>query len=291
MHFWCMKLLIILSFVVGISGCKDNTADDYIREALIFSQNDNSKAAVVALKSALQQAPRSAKARFELGKAQLRLKNFLEASKELSLALEYGYAENQIIPLLAESLARSNAHVALADLTYQVSLLTPAQQLEVGSRKVASLLELSMNDEASVLVNELLLIDISTPYSEIVKGYSFILAKDYQGALNTLKATLERAPYNPDVMSLAARLYVLNGDIDSATKVYESYVNVASDDPQTKFLLIDLLLQQRQFTRAEKYIDELLAISSTNGLLNQLKARARAAANDHVAAKDLQKPP
>ena len=278
--------LLTLVFVFVASGCSENSADDYIGDAVAFSQNNDPKAALVALKNAVQVAPRSAVGRFELGKVHLSLNNFLEATKELSLALEYGYPESDIIPLLAEALGRSGANVALAELEYQSSLLTQPEQLEVGARKIGAMLDLSKEDEASVLVDELLLININSPYKEMVKSYEMVIVKNNIQALGISIAALQRDPYNRDVMILAARLYILVDDIDNAINVYENYVQLAPEDSQTKFLLINLLMQQEQLTRAEKYIDELLSQNNTNGLLNQFKAITRAASNDHEAARN-----
>lgn len=280
------KLLLSLLVVFIITGCSEKGAEDYMQEAAAFSENGDPKAAVVSLKNAVQEAPRLASARFELGKVHLQLSSFDEASKELSRALEYGYSENQVIPLLAEALARSGANVALSDLSYDASLLTPEEQLEVGARKVASLIELEKAPEALVLVEELLTIDAETTYKGMLKGYQLIIAENYVEALNTLKVVLEGDTLNRDVISLTARLYILTGDIENATNLYEEYIAVAQDDIQAKFALVNILMQQNQSERAEKYIDELLEINSNNGMLNQLKATARAAADDNVAAKE-----
>ena len=280
------KLLLSLFFVFVITGCSEKGAEDYMQEAAAFTENGDPKAAVVSLKNAVQESPRLASARFELGKVHLALSSFDEASKELSRALEYGYAENQVIPLLAEALARSGANVALSELSYDASLLTREEQIEVGARKVASLLELDKAPEALALVEELLLIDADTTYKGMLKGYQFIIAEDYVEALNTLKEVLAGDTLNRDAISLTARLYILTGDIENATNLYEEYITVAQDDIQAKFALVNILMQQNQSERAEKYIDELLEINSNNGMLNQLKATARAAADDNVAAKE-----
>lgn len=281
------KLFVSILLVLLIAACSENkSAEDFLQEAAQFSETGDSKAAVVALKNAVQLAPRSAAARFELGKAQLSLNRFDEASKELSRALDYGYTENQVIPFLAEALARSGANVELSELSYDASLLTSGEQLEVGARKVASLVGLEKDKEASALVEALLLIDAESPYKGMIKGYQFILAKNFPEALNTLKTVLEQAPLNRDVIRLTARLYILNGDIETATNLYEEYIQVAQEDTQAKFALVNILMDQNQSQRAEKYIDELLEINSNNGRLNQLKATARSVAEDHVAAKE-----
>lgn len=279
------KLSLLLCVLLFISACNEKTAEDYFEEANAFSESGDNDAAIVALKNAVQEAPSWSNARFELGKLNLALKDYETASKELARALEFGYAESEVIPMLAEAFQRSGANVALADLRYQASSLTESEQLEVGYRKVQSLFKLDKQEQASALINELLLINIDTAYKGMIKGYELIIALKYKEALETVNALLADAPLNRDLINLTARLYILNGDDDNAADLYEAYIAIAKDDVEATFSLANILIK-KQPARAEKYIDELLALDSNNGSLNQLKSISRAAADDYQGAKE-----
>lgn len=279
------RACIIVASLFAVAACTEKTAEEYIQQATEFSAAGDKQAAVVALKNAVQQGPRNPNPRFALGQLYLELKNYESAEKELSRALELGYPANQVIPLLAQALQRTGANVALSELDIENESLTSAEKLEVGFRKLQSLVQLEKNLQAQQLIDELVKLDSNTVYKGLIEAYQLILNREFANALEVAKAMYERAPLNRDVLNFTARLYMINDDAETASRIYEDYIRVAPDDIEAKFALANMLVEQRQPVRAEKYIDELLAISDTNPLLNQLKGVVRAAAEDYEAAK------
>jgi putative PEP-CTERM system TPR-repeat lipoprotein len=281
-----VKTIFFALFVtLTLGACSEKTSEEFIQEAKQFQSEGNNQAAVVALKNAVQKAPREALPRFTLGKLYLELKNYESAEKELSRALELGYAANEVIPLLARALQRTGANVALSEIEIAADSLTSAEQLEVGYRKLQSLVQLEQNLKAEELIADLLLLDSNTVYKGLVQSYQLVLARDFESALAIAKDMYERAPLNPDVLNFTARLYMINDDAETAAGIYEDYIKVAPEDIEAKFALASMLVEQRETERAEKYIDQLLEINDTNPLLNQLKGVVRAADEDYKAAK------
>jgi putative PEP-CTERM system TPR-repeat lipoprotein len=278
------KLSLLLCFGFLISACNEKTAEDYYQEALVYSKSGDTKSAIVALKNAVQEAPRMAKARFELGKLNLALREYETASKELARALEFSYAESEVIPKLALAFQRSGANVALADMNYQPASLTKEEHLEVGYRQLQALTKLEQKERATLLINTLLLIEIDTPYKGLVRAYQQIGNEQHNEALEITNTLLVDSPYNKDIVDLAARLYILAGQPNKAAELYENYLKEANYDVELKLSLANILIKT-QPAKAEVYIDELLLINSNNGSLNKLKAISRAAAKDYEAAK------
>lgn len=279
------KLFTVVSLVILMAACQQKTSEEYIQEAATFAAQGDNQAAVVALKNAVQQDTRSAKARFELGKLYLSLKSFEPAEKELSRANELGYPENEVLPLLALALQKTGANVALSDLSYDNAGLTHAEQAEVGFRKVQSYMQLNQLDEANGLIRDLLLLDTDVVYKGLILGYQQVLDEDAEKALETALKMYKRAPLNSDVLNFTARLYTLNGEPEKAADIYENYIKVEPKDLEAKFSLASMLVEQRQPKRAEVYIDELLPVIPENALLNQLKGVVRAAQGDFKQAK------
>ena len=124
--------LLALSLV----ACSGKTAEEYIQQAQVFVEQGDNRAAIVELKNAVQQSPRLASARFELGKIYIAENDFDSAEKELSKALDLGYPSNKVIPFLSEALQRIGANVALADLEYETNNLTGVEKLEIGYRRL-----------------------------------------------------------------------------------------------------------------------------------------------------------
>jgi putative PEP-CTERM system TPR-repeat lipoprotein len=279
------KSIAMLGLVLFLSACQQKTAEEYLQEAAKFTASGNNDAAVVSLKNAVQQDPRSSTARFELGKVYLTIKNFESAEKELTRARELGYKESEVVVLLAQALQRTGANVELSSLAFGDAGLTSAEQMEVGFRKVQSLIQLEQTAEANKLIRQLLDLDTNNVYKGLVEGFRLVLDEKFPEALAKVVAMHERAPLNRDVIQLTARLHMLNGNAEEAASLYEDYIKVAPDDLQSKFSLANMLVEQKQSARAEVYIDELLALTENNAYLNQLKGIVRAADNDFKNAK------
>ncbi|MFT5670297.1 MAG: tetratricopeptide (TPR) repeat protein, partial [Glaciecola sp.] len=228
------KVVAVVSLIFLMAACQKKTSEEHLQEAAAFAAAGNNPAAIVALKNAVQQDTRSAKARFELGKLYLDLKNFESAEKELTRAKDLGHPENEVVPLLALALQKTGANLALVDLKFGDSALTNGEQMEVGFRKVRSLVQLNQTQEANVLIYELLLLDTNVVYKGLVQGYQDILDDKPQEALVTAKAMYERAPLNSDVLNFIARLYMINGEPEKAANIYESYIKVETKDLEAK---------------------------------------------------------
>ncbi|MGB3726336.1 MAG: XrtA/PEP-CTERM system TPR-repeat protein PrsT [Glaciecola sp.] len=277
--------LLALVVAAGLSGCAEKTPEEFVAEAQTFIEQGDNNAAVVALKNAIQKQPRNADYRFMLGRLYVEQKNFESAEKELSRALELGYAPSETIPLLSQALQRTGANVALADIDTANVELSPEQTLEVGFRKLQSLMQLNKTLEAKSLITDLLIINADTVYADLVQGYRLVQDRQFEEALTLAKAAYEQAPENRDVLNFTARLYMINNMPSEAANIYEDYIKVAPEDLESKFSLASMLVEQREVARAEVYIDELLAISQSNPLLNQLKGVVRAADEDYENAK------
>jgi putative PEP-CTERM system TPR-repeat lipoprotein len=270
--------------IIGLAACSGKTADEHIQQALVFVEQGDNAAAVVELKNAVQQEPTLALARLELGKVYLQTSNFESAEKELSRALELGHPAEQVLPHLSLAYQRTNANVALADLDISAVNLTVEERLEINYRKLQALLQLDKVEEAREIISQSSELASDSVYSGLIAAHLFVINGEFESALEKAVALQATDPLNRDVLGFTARLYMLNGQPEEAANIYEAYVKVASDDIESKFALANMLVEQGAMERAEVYVDELMQISDTNPLLNQLKGIIRAADNDYTNA-------
>lgn len=282
-----VRLVAIGLLAIVLGACEnERTAEDYWQEAQQFLKENDDQAAAVALKNTLQLDPNNAQARYEIGKLYLQFSDFQNASKQFSFALENGFPKAQLIVPYAEALDRSNASVELSELEFENLDITNAEKLELGFRKAQALFKLAKNEQGMELAKQLLEKPNDTVYWGMIDIYRMLNDSKNVEALAAAEALLEDSSANRDLIGLSARLYLLNQKPREASKLYEDYLKIAKDDHQAKYLLVNLLIQQREPKQAEPYIDQLLELNPNQPIFNQLKATVRAAAEDYEAAKE-----
>jgi putative PEP-CTERM system TPR-repeat lipoprotein len=276
---------LLLSSLIGLTGCQQKTSDEHIAAAKAFVVEGDQQAAIVELKNAIQLDPDQAEARFELGNLYLEQNKYQAAEKELSRAMELGYSASKIIPLLARAYQRTGANAALENIDHAMAELTTVERAEVGYYKVQSLIQLNKTDEASLLIQEIMQLDTGSVYKGLTSVLSSVLDQNNKEALEAAIVLQKQAPLNKDVLSVTARLYLLNNQPTEAADVYVKYVDAAPDDIETRFALANMLVEQGRTQEAEKHVDILLKINDQNSLLNQLKGVIRAADDDFANAQ------
>ena len=274
-------------FGLGVSllmACGPKTADEYIEQAQQHLTKENNAAAIVALKNAVQVDPKSALARYELGKVYLSARQFESAEKELNRAFEYGYDPTKVLPLLTQAYKQTGAYSALSKVEYKHAGLTPDEQAEIGYLKVLSLVRLEKVEEARLLIKELEEIDTNSIYKGLTAAYVDVLDKDFPKALSALIELRKQAPQDAEVLKLLAQLHLALNDAPAAVDVFKDYVQFYPEDNQISFVLAKLLVDLKRPEEAEPLVDKLLLINAQNPLLNQLKSVARASQKDYTNA-------
>jgi putative PEP-CTERM system TPR-repeat lipoprotein len=277
--------VILLTTLIGLSGCQKKTSEEHISAAKDFVVNGDQQSAIVELKNAIQADPQQAEARFELGNLYLGQNNYQAAEKELNRAMELGYSPAKTIPLLARAYQRTGANTALEQIKHDLAELTSVEKAEVGYYKAQSLIQLDKTDEAFALIKELMQLDTSSVYKGLAGVLDLVLVENNDGALEKAIELRKQAPLNKDVLSVTARLYLLNQQMTEAADVYVQYVKAAPNDIETRFALASMLVEQNRTKEAEVHVDHLLNINDQNALLNQLKGVIRAADKDFVNAQ------
>ena len=270
--------------VLAIAGCSQKTSEEYLAAAQQMIAGEQFDAAVVELKNSIQQDPQAAAPRFELGKLYLALGDYSSAEKELQRALDLGHPAAEVVPHLSRALLRAGSHNAVVDMNHSVTGITSAEQVEIGFFKVQSLLELGETEAAQGLIAELLELQTNAIYKDLVGVVKVILDEDIEQAIGLAEAARERAPFNQDVLTILARLYLQNQQTDLAVDAFADYVEKYPKDVTTKFMLAAMMVELGRMEEAERYVDDLLVLSQDNPMLNQLKGIILSEKGEYEAA-------
>lgn len=264
-----VSAILVLSIM---AGCGKQSSEEFIQEAKQYLEEDNSAAAIVALKNAVKTEPKSAQARYELGRVYVAQKQYESAEKELNRALEYGFEPAKVLPLLTQAYQSTGAYSAMSKIEHEQAGLTSVEKAEIGYFKVVSLARLDKVTEAKLLIEDLRSLDTRSVYKGLTAAYSLVLDSDFENALVAVLALKDESPQNAEVLKLLAQLHLASNQPKEAAEVFKDYVQFYPEDSQTTFVLAKLLVDLGEMSAAEPYVDSLLSINKQHGLLNQLKA-------------------
>ena len=98
------KAISGLLLTLLLAACGGDSPESLITSSKAYLTKNDTKAAVIQLKNALQQNPKLAEARFLLGSALLESGDIAGAEVELRKALELKHPADEVVPVLARTL-------------------------------------------------------------------------------------------------------------------------------------------------------------------------------------------
>src|SRR4051812_37554533 len=98
------RVVILVVLALGLLGCTDQGPERHLASARAYLQKNETKAAIIEIKNALQKNGDLGEARYLLGSTLLKEGNPVAAEVELRKALAAKYAEDVLVPDLARSM-------------------------------------------------------------------------------------------------------------------------------------------------------------------------------------------
>ena len=246
-------ILLLVSLVVSLSACDGlgRSTEEYIEGAQVYLDQKDFSAAVVELKSALQQDANNTEARKLLGDAYLQIGKGEDAEKEIRRAISLGMS--------AASGATSLAHALMLQGEFQQVLQTIIEPGALPQGNEAKLL--ALHGDAHLALGDLTSAE-----------------KSYDRAIN-LDAGSRVALIGK------ARLKASRGDIDSAKTLAEKVVESHPSFVPAWEFLGDLALLQEQLDDAEAMYSSAIEQGHYLGESSFKRAGARLQQNDYAGLK------
>jgi len=279
------KLLLtsaVLAF--SLSGCGGSSFDDNLKSAQTLLDQGNEVEAIIHLKNAIKIENRNAQSRFLLGKAYAMQGSWLQAEKELNRAYEYGFAQPELLSILAQ------VHFKLVDSASLEGLLTntitPEIELVISSYLAMTYVEQGDLPLARKLFEQVVESNSGSPFISLSKAYLSAMENDLQAALFSIEEVLITTPNFVEAKLFQGQIFYKEGQILLAVKAFNAYLTQYKNDNKARMLYAEALVSDGQFDAAEKQVDFLLKISPKHLLLNQIKAQSRFANEDYKQAKE-----
>ena len=242
-------LMIALLAGALLAGCGDSPEQMLASAKEYLSKNDSS-AAVIQLKNALQENNELAEARFLLGKIHFENGDFPSASKELKHAARLGYPADDVAPMLArallkvgerEEVIRTFSNTALQNASSQSAVLVALGDARLGDDRA----------EAQRDYREALSADPDNALASV--GLARIKATDgeIEQALSDIDALIEKAPRVAEAHALRAQLLFATNRADDALAAQQAAIELDNTNHANHYSYVSNLLALRRLDAAE----------------------------------------
>jgi putative PEP-CTERM system TPR-repeat lipoprotein len=290
-------------------GCGEKSDVELLASARTYLAQKDNKAAIIQLKTALQQNPQSPETRFLLGKALLDSGDLVAATVELRKAEELKYDPDQVMPALASALLQQGEDRRVVELYADRSLGTPAanadlktslataharlQKIELAEKALAEALAASPRHIPALLLQARLaaskrdfaaaiatLDGITT--QDAAQADAWLLKGDLQqhglrdktAALVSYRqaasARMELMPAHQAVVNLLIEAK----DVDGARAHVTALKQALPDLPGTRLLEAQMAYIDKNYLATREITQPLLQLAPNNPLLLQLAGAA-----------------
>jgi tetratricopeptide (TPR) repeat protein len=243
-----VALSALCALLLAACGEKPETmiasAKDYI------AKNDR-PAATIQLKNALQKDANLGEARYLLGKIYLEQGDYPGAEKELSRAFDAGYAPDQVVPLLAQTLVQSGQGDKLATQLANANLTQPESRAALKTYEGLAALSKGKRDEAVAAFAAALELSPGFPLARTSQVRLQAMGGDLKAALADVDTILKDAPKLPEANLLRGDLLVALNRNDEAVAAYEAVVAERPSDIVAHQNMISVLLRDNKVDVAQ----------------------------------------
>ncbi|MBU3021764.1 tetratricopeptide repeat protein [Aestuariibacter sp. A3R04] len=270
------RLVTVLASSLLLMACNKVTVEQRMTEAESALSDGNYKRAIIQLKSAVQDSPNDVRPRIELAKIYFDVGDMVSAIATFDKALTQRANINDFAQPYFLAL------YSMADLDiFEVTLEEFKDDLKGSQRTsvelIAAVISGRSKSEEMVAKHLSLALETASPDDlERIKDTEFVikhfLLSDDVEKKSTLYALTEKYPTDWLLRSLIAEIQQAIGDFDLAAQSYQDLLSLKPYFAQLNLKIAEVLLMARNYSEAEKYIDKILSISSTNPLANQQKA-------------------
>ncbi len=313
-------LLASVSLIVFLSACGGDKPDAMLASARDYLAKNDSKAAVIQLKNALQKNPDLPEARYLLGLALFRGGDVVGSETELRKALALKHPPELVVPVLAQAMLAQGQHKKLTDEFGKTGLAQATSQAELQTALAAAYGSQNNADMAKAALSAALAADPAFAPALILQARQKAGAREFDAALVLVESILGKAPANQEALKLkgdillygknqpdeglaayrkalaskpdfvpghAAILTTLlrQGKLDDAGKQLEEMKKVAANNPQTKYFETLLAFQKKDFKLAKDLSQQLIRAAPNSLPSLQLAGAIEIQANSFLQAE------
>ena len=279
--------LFLLAALGMLQACGDETPEGLIRSAKEYIAKDDSKAAVIQLKGALQKTPDSPEARFLLGKTLLDSGDVISADLELRKALALKHPDAAVLPALAKAqLAQGQAQQVITQYA-SMALGEPAAAADLKTSLAIAYTRLGQTTDAeAALVAALQAVPEYGP-ALLARARLRAQAQDFDGAFSLIEQVLAKSPANYEALQFKGDLlYHVKADTPGALAAQRKALQFRKDLLPAHASIISIHFAQKDLAAAKAQIDELKKVAPNHALTLYFMAELAFLGKDYKASRE-----
>lgn len=314
------NLLLAIVAVAVLAGCSGDKPETLLASAKDYLAKDDTKAAIIQIKNALQRNADLPEGRFLLGQALLASGDVAAAEVEFNKALELQYSKDAVYPLLSKALLAQGKFKKLTDEISPASVTTPAAKAQVQTALAGAYAALGKADLSAAALAAALAADPEYDEALLVQARQKAGAGDVDGALAMVDRILNKSPKNfeawrskgdflafgkqdkpgalqayrksvevrPDFVAGHASILGMvmsQNDPEAVLKDLEPLKKVAPNNPQTRYFETQVAFMQKDYKRARELSQQMLKMTPNNPRALQLAGAIEFQLNSLVQAE------
>lgn len=262
-------------------------------EAMLSSAKDylaknDSKAAVIQIKNALQSNPDMPEARFMLGTTLLDSGDPVGAETELRKAMALKHPQDMVIPPLARAMLAQGQAKKITDEFAKAELSAPAAKASFLTTMATAYAMQSKPEPAQDALKAALAADPSYAPALIMQARQKAGQKDFDGALAMLDDVVVKNPKSQEAWKLKGDILLFaKSQQHEALAAYRRAVEAKPDFLAGQAAVIHMLLQQNNLADATTQMAELKKFSPNHPQTKYLEAQVAFQKKEFKPARDL----
>lgn len=271
-----------------LAACSGDSPEALMTSAKAYLAKNDSKAAVIQIKNALQKNPNLPEARYLLGTALLEGGDPVGAETELRKALDLKYSQDSVVPQLAKAMLMQGQLKKFVDEFAKTELTQKSAIADFQTSLAATYMALGKTQASQAALDAALLAEPGYAPAVLAMARKKATEQDADGALGLVDGVIAKAPTDHEAWKLKGDLlFFIKKRTDDAILAYRKAVESKSDFLPAHTAIVTLLLQQANIPEAQKQFELMKKIAPGRPQTVFLEAQLAYQNKDFKAARDL----
>lgn len=257
-----LRLTLAATLLVACLGaCTQQNERDLVAAAKASLAKDDANAAVIQLKSALQQNPNSGELRFLLGHALFTAGKNRDAAVELKKSRELKFDDNLVAPQLAKSLLGLNDFKQLAELFATTTLADTQAAADLKVSLATAYLAQGKIDLGRTELQAALRLDPKSVAGQLLQSRLAAGEGRFDDAIKLADAIIAQVPRSPPAWVLKGELLAIGrNDMPGSVSAFRQALSIDGRDLRAHGALLQALLQQGDTAGFRQHMAELVKL-------------------------------